>query len=87
MDIKAAGGFTKSKPTPLGDADLRVCAEAAQCGPVTELVGRVIAYLKQLHGCRNTVFPEWKWKDIHFVQSRFYQKSTESEEVCVRTCV
>eukprot|EP00892_Ulva_mutabilis_P007033 jgi/Ulvmu1/4701/UM002_0432.1 len=58
MQLKCGGNFSPLKPTPLTQADLQQCAEAADCGAVTILYGRIIAYLKFLHGCRNNVFSE-----------------------------
>ena len=81
MQLKSAGSFSPMKPTPLQDADLKHCAESAQCGSITVLYGRLIAYIKHLHGVRNTVFPEWKWGHIRFVPTLFRCKATGREEV------
>ena len=81
MQLKASGSFSPMKPTPLQDADLKNCAESAQCGSVTMLYGRLIAYIKHLHGVRNVVFPEWKWGHIKFVPTLFRCEATGREEV------
>ena len=81
MQLKSAGNFTPMKPTPLQDADLKHCPESAQSGSVTVLCGRLISYIKHLHGVRNTVFPEWKWGHIRFVPTLCHCKATGREEV------
>eukprot|EP00892_Ulva_mutabilis_P008510 jgi/Ulvmu1/6030/UM027_0004.1 len=81
MQLKAAGGLTPVKPTPLQEADLRCCSESAQCGSVTTLYGKVIAYIKFLHGVRNTSMCDWRWKHFRFVVSRFYCAQSKSEEL------
>ena len=81
MQLKSVGKFSPMKPRPLQDADLKHCAESAKCGSVTMLYGRLISYIKHLHGVRNTVFPEWKWGHIQFVPTLFHCKATGREEV------
>lgn len=88
MQVKASGSCSPLKPTPMQEADLRHCSESARCGGVTVLYGRIIAYMKHLHGVRNTVFPEWKWGSIRMTVTKFYCAETGREEVCTtRACM
>lgn len=81
MHLKATSSFSPLKPTPLQDADLRHCAGEAQCGAVTVLYGRIIACLKHLHGTRNPAIAEWRWGDIHFVRTDFWNEEAKRNEV------
>lgn len=67
MFIKTTGVNTAEKPTPMQEADVMRCVEAAQSPYVTNMYGRIIAFLKSLVGCRNPVFAASQWGHIHFV--------------------
>lgn len=81
MQLKAHGGFCPLKPTPLQEADLRHCAEEAQCGAVTVLYGRLIAFLKHLHGVRNVAITHMQWGHIDFVRTNIRCNETQTDEV------
>lgn len=81
MRMKAHGGFTTRKPSPIQQCEVKRCAEAAQSGSITMLYARIVAYIKWLHGCRNPVFAAWTWGQMKFVPTVVFEEGCEEGKV------
>lgn len=82
VSMKVTGAQVASKPTPMVEGDLRKCAEMAYAGSITPLYGIVLAFIKSICGCRNTVFASWTWGQITFFPTAVWNEERGCAEVC-----
>ena len=81
MKLRAAGACNVLKPKPLQPAELRRCAAAANCGAITIMYGRLLAFIKMLNGPRNPVFVALRWGHVHFMPTYYIDKKTGMPKV------
>lgn len=83
MALRASGAANILKPKPLQPAELQKCAEAADCGSITIMYGRIVTFIKMLNGPRNPVFVALRWGHVHFVPTYYIDECDETRKVKV----